>query len=64
MVHPGFKDHTLHNASEAAVVGVVRESAAGYDEKGITVNGVAPGSIKTDTFTRNARRCVFGGSPD
>jgi len=50
----GVKDHVLYNASKMAVIGMIKAFATDFGVKGITVNGVAPGGIKSDMFTQNA----------
>ncbi|KAL9083695.1 MAG: hypothetical protein Q9165_008423 [Trypethelium subeluteriae] len=60
----GVKDHALYNASKMAVIGMIKSFATDFGKKGITVNGVAPGGIKSDMFTQNAWHYIPGGSPD
>ncbi|KAK5139569.1 hypothetical protein LTR04_003479 [Oleoguttula sp. CCFEE 6159] len=60
----GVKDHLLYNASKMAVIGMIKSFATDYGKRGITVNGVAPGGIKSDMFTQNAWHYIPGGSPD
>ncbi|KAI4739042.1 NAD(P)-binding protein [Aureobasidium sp. EXF-12298] len=55
----GVRDHALYNASKMAVIGMIKAFATDFGKRGITVNGVAPGGIKSDMFTSNA--C---GTPD
>jgi len=50
----GVKDHSLYNASKMAVIGMIKAFASDFGSRGITVNGVAPGGIKSDMFTQNA----------
>ena len=50
----GVKDHALYNASKMAVIGFIKAFATDFGKRGITVNGVAPGGIKSDMFTQNA----------
>ncbi|KAK4174698.1 hypothetical protein QBC36DRAFT_356653 [Triangularia setosa] len=59
----GVKDHVLYNASKMAVIGMVKAFATDFGVKGITVNGVAPGGIKSDMFTENAWHYIPGGDP-
>lgn len=49
----GVKHHSLYNASKMAVIGMVKAFATDFGARGITVNGVAPGGIKSDMFTQN-----------
>ncbi|KAF2122914.1 1,3,8-naphthalenetriol reductase-like protein [Lophiotrema nucula] len=60
----GVKDHALYNASKMAVIGMIKSFATDFGKRGITVNGVAPGGIKSDMFTQNAWHYIPGGSPD
>lgn len=50
----GVHDHSLYNASKMAVIGMIKAFATDFGVRGITVNGVAPGGIKSDMFTQNA----------
>ena len=50
----GVRDHCLYNASKMAVIGMIKAFATDFGVRGITVNGVAPGGIKSDMFTQNA----------
>ncbi|KAK3346638.1 hypothetical protein B0T25DRAFT_282767 [Lasiosphaeria hispida] len=59
----GVKHHALYNASKMAVIGMVKAFATDFGVKGITVNGVAPGGIKSDMFTQNAWHYIPGGDP-
>jgi 3-oxoacyl-[acyl-carrier protein] reductase len=60
----GVKDHALYNASKMAVIGMIKSFATDFGVKGITVNGVAPGGIKSDMFTQNAWHYIPGGHQD
>ena len=60
----GVKDHALYNASKMAVIGMIKSFATDFGRKGITVNGVAPGGIKSDMFTQNAWHYIPGGTPE
>lgn len=60
----GVKNHCLYNASKMAVQGIVKAFATDFGARGITVNGVAPGGIKSDMFTQNAWHYIPGGTPD
>lgn len=60
----GVKDHSLYNASKMAVIGMVKAFATDFGVRGITVNGIAPGGIKSDMFASNAWRYIPGASPD
>lgn len=56
----GVKNHALYNASKMAVIGMVKAFATDFGARGITVNGVAPGGIKSDMFTQNAWHYIPG----
>ncbi len=60
----GVKNYSLYNASKSAVIGIVRAFATDFGTRGITINGLAPASVKSDMFTENAWRYVPGSSPD
>lgn len=60
----GVKDHVLYNASKMAVIGMIKAFATDFGTRGITVNGVAPGGIKSDMFTQNAWHYIPGGTPE
>lgn len=60
----GVKDHVLYNASKMAVIGMVKSFATDFGKRGITVNGVAPGGVKSDMFASNAWHYVPGGTPE
>ncbi|KAK5167491.1 uncharacterized protein LTR77_007190 [Saxophila tyrrhenica] len=60
----GVKDHSLYNASKMAVIGMIKAFATDFGARGITVNGVAPGGIKSDMFTQNAWHYIPGGTPE
>jgi NAD(P)-dependent dehydrogenase (short-subunit alcohol dehydrogenase family) len=44
-----------YNSSRHGVVGLTRSAALEYAAKGIKINAVAPGSIRTDIFYRSTR---------
>ena len=60
----GVKNHALYNSSKMAVIGLVKAFATDFGSNGMTVNGVAPGGIKSDMFTQNAWHYIPGGTPD
>ena len=59
----GVKDHALYNASKMAVIGMVKAFATDFGARGITVNGIAPGGIKSDMFADNAWHYIPGATP-
>lgn len=60
----GVKDHALYNSTKMAVIGMVKAFATDFGKRGITVNAVAPGGIKSDMFASNAWRYIPGAGPD
>ncbi|RDL30669.1 NAD(P)-binding Rossmann-fold containing protein [Venustampulla echinocandica] len=60
----GIPNHALYAGSKAAVEGFTRSFAVDCGEKGITVNAIAPGGIKTDMFDENAWHYVPNGFPE
>lgn len=60
----GVKNHALYNASKMAVIGLVKAFATDFGVRGITVNGVAPGGIKSDMFVQNAWHYIPGATPE
>ena len=58
----GIGDHALYSASKAAVNGVTKSFAKDFGERGITVNAIAPGGVKSDMFTEVAWRYIPGGT--
>lgn len=59
-----MKNHALYNASKMAAIGLVKSFATDFGARGITVNGLTPGGVKSDMFTQNAWHYVPGGTPD
>ncbi|MCJ1341446.1 Arp2/3 complex subunit, actin nucleation center [Bachmanniomyces sp. S44760] len=59
----GIPNHALYAGSKAAVEGFVRSFAVDCGHKGITVNAIAPGGIKSDMYTENAWHYVPGADP-
>jgi 3-oxoacyl-[acyl-carrier protein] reductase len=46
----GVRNHALYAGSKAAVEGFTRSFSADCGYKGVTVNAIAPGGVKTDMF--------------
>jgi 3-oxoacyl-[acyl-carrier protein] reductase len=59
----GVPNHALYAGSKAAVEGFTRSFSADAGPKGITVNAIAPGGIKTDMFSANAWHYSPGADP-
>ncbi|KAM0333316.1 hypothetical protein ACHAQA_001977 [Verticillium albo-atrum] len=57
----GIHNHALYAGSKAAVEGFTRAFAVDCGEKGVTVNAVAPGGVKTDMYDENSWHYVPGG---
>lgn len=56
----GVGDHALYSASKSAVNGVTKSFAKDFGQRGITVNAIAPGGVKSDMFTQVAWRYIPG----
>jgi 3-oxoacyl-[acyl-carrier protein] reductase len=59
----GIPNHALYAGSKAAVEGFTRSFSVDCGGKGITVNAIAPGGIKTDMYDENAWHYVPNGYP-
>lgn len=57
----GIPNHALYAGSKCAVEGFTRSFAVDCGYKGITVNAIAPGGVKTDMFDENSWHYVPGG---
>lgn len=60
----GVKDYVLYNVSKMVVIGMVKSFVMDFGVKGIMVNGVVLGGIKSDMFIENVWYYIFGGSLD
>jgi len=60
----GVPNHALYAGSKAAVEGFTRSFAVDCGKKGITVNAIAPGGVKTDMFDANAWHYAPNGYPE
>lgn len=60
----GIPNHALYAGSKAAVEGFTRSFSVDCGHKGVTVNAIAPGGVKTDMFTENAWHYVPGADKD
>lgn len=60
----GVADHALYSGSKSAVNGIVKSFATDFGRKGITVNAIAPGGVKSDMFTQVAWRYIPGATGD
>jgi len=60
----GIPNHALYAGSKAAVEGFTRSFAVDCGKKGITVNAIAPGGVKTDMFDANAWHYAPNGYPE
>lgn len=58
----GIPNHALYAGSKAAVEGFTRAFAVDCGHKGVTVNAIAPGGVKTDMYDENSWHYVPGGS--
>jgi 3-oxoacyl-[acyl-carrier protein] reductase len=59
----GIPNHALYARSKAAVEGFTRSFSVDCGEKGVTVNAIAPGGVKTDMYDENSWHYVPGGYP-
>lgn len=64
----GYRNNSAYAASKAAIVGLTRQMAADYGPRGIRVNAVAPGLIRTamtDELMKDPtyRHLMFEGTP-
>jgi 3-oxoacyl-[acyl-carrier protein] reductase len=57
----GIHNHALYAGSKAAVEGFTRSFAVDCGPKGVTVNAIAPGGVKTDMYTENSWHYAPGG---
>lgn len=57
----GIHNHALYAGSKAAVEGFTRAFSVDCGERGITVNAIAPGGVKTDMYDENSWHYVPGG---
>jgi 3-oxoacyl-[acyl-carrier protein] reductase len=60
-VMTGVPNHALYAGSKAAVEGFTRSFAVDCGHKGVTVNCIAPGGVKTDMFDENSWHYAPGG---
>ena len=60
----GVGDHALYSGSKSAVNGITKSFAKDFGKKGITVNAIAPGGVKSDMFTQVAWRYIPGATGD
>ncbi|KAM0085576.1 hypothetical protein ACKRZS_002182 [Fusarium odoratissimum] len=57
----GVPRHALYSASKAAVQGTVKCLAWDFGSRGITVNCIAPGGVKTDMYAEASAKYLKGG---
>jgi 3-oxoacyl-[acyl-carrier protein] reductase len=57
----GIHNHALYAGSKAAVEGFTRAFAVDCGPKGVTVNAIAPGGVKTDMYDENSWHYAPGG---
>lgn len=57
----GIPDHALYAGSKAAVEGFTRAFSVDCGKRGVTVNCIAPGGVKTDMYDENSWHYVPGG---
>ena len=54
--------HALYSGSKSAINGITKSFAKDFGDKGITVNAIAPGGVKSDMFAQVAWRYIPGGT--
>ena len=57
-------DHALYSGSKSAINGITKSFANDFGKRGITVNAIAPGGVKSDMFTQVAWRYIPGATGD
>ena len=57
-------DHALYSGSKSAVNGITKSFAKDFGKKGITVNAIAPGGVKSDMFAQVAWKYIPGATGD
>lgn len=60
----GVGNHALYNGSKSAINGITKSFAKDFGKRGITVNAIAPGGVKSDMFTQVAWKYIPGASGD
>ena len=60
----GVGDHALYSGSKMAVNGITKSFAKDFGKKGMTVNAIAPGGVKSDMFTQVAWKYIPGATGD
>lgn len=58
----GVADHALYSSSKMAINGVTKSFAKDFGHRGITVNAIAPGGVKSDMFTQVAWKYIPGAT--
>ena len=57
-------NHALYSGSKSAVNGITKSFAKDFGKKGITVNAIAPGGVKSDMFAQVAWKYIPGATGD
>ncbi|KAM3069009.1 hypothetical protein ACMFMG_004188 [Clarireedia jacksonii] len=58
----GLARHAVYASSKAAIQGMAKCLAVDFGKKGITVNVIAPGGVKTDMYATVAAEYIPGGA--
>ena len=58
----GVGDHALYSSSKMAINGVTKSFARDFGHRGITVNAIAPGGVKSDMFAQVAWKYIPGAN--
>lgn len=60
----GVGDHSLYSGSKMAINGITKSFAKDFGRRGITVNAVAPGGVKSDMSAKVAWRYIPGATSE
>ncbi|KAK8177988.1 hypothetical protein IWX90DRAFT_422449 [Phyllosticta citrichinensis] len=58
----GVPRHAIYAASKAAVIGMTKCLAWDFGRRGITVNCIAPGGVKSDMYAEASKNYIPGGA--
>lgn len=58
----GVGDHALYSGSKSAINGITKSFAKDFGHRGITVNAIAPGGVKSDMFAQVAWKYIPGAT--
>ncbi|GIR94295.1 MAG: hypothetical protein CM15mP95_3150 [Alphaproteobacteria bacterium] len=55
---------SAYATSKAALSALTREMASDFGKRGVRVNAIAPGEIKTDILSPDSEACHFAADPN